>query len=139
MTQPYTLLTALLCLSSVALAQVPIITTISLTANAQAARISPLTVTFSQPLIPRSAAALKVYSAQWGGVEPVSVYPNPAHGSFAVTMLSVTGERTMHAELINTLGQVVHHQLAALPVSGTSFSVPTRAYTCYACERAPQP
>jgi uncharacterized delta-60 repeat protein len=55
----------------------------------------------------------------------VSVYPNPAHGGFAVTMPGITGANAVQAELINTLGQVVRHQSAALPASGTNFSIST--------------
>jgi len=58
-------------------------------------------------------------------VEAVSVYTNPTHSSFAVTMPGVTGASAVQAELVNTLGQVVRRQSAALLASGTSFSVPT--------------
>jgi hypothetical protein len=58
-------------------------------------------------------------------VEAVSVYPNPAHASFAVTMPGVTRASAVQAELVNTLGQVVRQHAAALPSGGTSFSMST--------------
>jgi hypothetical protein len=57
--------------------------------------------------------------------ELVSIYPNPAHGSFTVTVPAVAGATQMHAELVNTLGQVIRQHSAALPASGTSFNVST--------------
>jgi hypothetical protein len=57
--------------------------------------------------------------------ELVGIYPNPAHGSFTVTVPAVTGATQVQAKLLNSLGQVVRHQMVALPASGTSFHVPT--------------
>jgi hypothetical protein len=57
--------------------------------------------------------------------ELVGIYPNPTHGSFTVTVPAVAGATQVQAELVNTLGQVVRHQLAALPAGGTSFNVST--------------
>jgi hypothetical protein len=60
---------ALFCLPVGVLAQAPTITAISPAANKLAvARTSPISVTFSQPLTANSAAGLKVYSAQRGGL-----------------------------------------------------------------------
>jgi hypothetical protein len=86
-------------------------------AEAQALVMGRFTVVFS----PQTALATTPSLS----VEAVSVYPNPAHSSFAVTMPGVTGASAVQAELVNTLGQVVRRQSAALPASGTSFSVPT--------------
>jgi hypothetical protein len=56
--------------------------------------------------------------------ELVGIYPNPAHGSFTVTVPTVTGATQVHVELVNALGQVLRQQSAALPASGASFVVP---------------
>ena len=86
-------------------------------AEAQALILSRFTVVFS----PQTALATAPVLA----VEAISVYPNPAHSSFTVTMPGVTGASAVHAELVNTLGQVVHQQVAALPASGASFHMST--------------
>jgi hypothetical protein len=57
--------------------------------------------------------------------ELVGVYPNPAHGSFTVTVPAVAGATQVQAELVNTLGQVIRRHAAALPASGASFNVHT--------------
>jgi hypothetical protein len=57
--------------------------------------------------------------------ELVGIYPNPAHGSFTVTVPPVVGATQVQAELVNTLGQVIRQHSAALPASGTSFNVST--------------
>jgi hypothetical protein len=59
-----------------------LITAVSPTANARAAaRTSPVTVTFDQPLTAGSAAALKVYSAQRGGLRTRGTTPAVVSGS----------------------------------------------------------
>ena len=61
-------LLALAGLPLAARAQAPVITAVAPLANARAAaRTVPLTVTFSQPLVAGSAAALQVFSQQRGG------------------------------------------------------------------------
>jgi hypothetical protein len=55
----------------------------------------------------------------------VLVYPNPAHVSFTVEMPAMPSANRVEAELLNTLGQVVRRQSAALPTSGAHFTVPT--------------
>ncbi|QKG54358.1 T9SS type A sorting domain-containing protein [Hymenobacter sp. BRD67] len=55
--------------------------------------------------------------------ELVSVYPNPAHGSFAVLVPGVAQAASVQVELLNTLGQVVRRQSAALPAAGTTLTV----------------
>jgi hypothetical protein len=57
--------------------------------------------------------------------ELVGIYPNPAHGSFTVAVPAVAGATQVHAELLNSLGQVIRQHSAALPASGTSFNVST--------------
>ena len=57
--------------------------------------------------------------------EQVTLYPNPAHGSFAVRLPGVAGALAVQAELLNALGQVVRRQAAALPASGATLTVPT--------------
>lgn len=77
---PGTLL--ILALTPAALAQGPTITAVSPAANTSAATgTSPVTVTFSQPLTAGSAAALKVYSAQRGGLRTRGATPALASGN----------------------------------------------------------
>ena len=53
--------------------------------------------------------------------EAVTVYPNPAHHRFTVSVPGVSGATRVQAELVNTLGQVVRRTSVALPATGTSF------------------
>jgi hypothetical protein len=53
----------------------------------------------------------------------VGVYPNPAHERFTVTLPGLSQATTVQAELLNNLGQVVRRQSAALPTSGTQFTL----------------
>jgi hypothetical protein len=69
------------------------------------------------------AAALATVSAPLTGT--VSVYPNPAHEQFTISLPGVAGASTVQAELRNTLGQVVHQQRAPLPAAGATLLVPT--------------
>ncbi len=55
----------------------------------------------------------------------VVVYPNPARVSFTVEVPAVPAANQVDAELLNTLGQVVRRQSAALPANGARFTVPT--------------
>ncbi|WP_191906468.1 LamG-like jellyroll fold domain-containing protein [Hymenobacter baengnokdamensis] len=55
----------------------------------------------------------------------VNVYPNPAHGRFAVEVPGIAQATSVQVELLNTLGQVVGHQVAALPAAGTTLTVET--------------
>jgi hypothetical protein len=55
--------------------------------------------------------------------EVVGVYPNPAHERFTVTLPGLSQATTVQAELLNSLGQVVRRQQAALPTSGTQLAL----------------
>ena len=55
----------------------------------------------------------------------VTVYPNPAHGNFTVLVPAVASAATVQGELLNTLGQVVRRQAAALPATGATLIVET--------------
>ncbi|TGE19289.1 Ig-like domain-containing protein [Hymenobacter elongatus] len=59
----------------------------------------------------------------------VSVYPNPAHQQFSVLVPAVGGAAQVEAELLNTLGQVVRHQTAALPAAGVRLTVDATGLT----------
>jgi hypothetical protein len=74
-------------------------------------------------LVLRPATAL----ATQGPLAPtqVLVYPNPARVSFTVDVPAVPAANLVEAELLNTLGQVVRRQTAALPAGGAHFTVPT--------------
>jgi hypothetical protein len=69
------------------------------------------------------ATALATASTQLAGA--VSVYPNPAHEQFTISLPGVAGASMVQAELRNALGQLVHQQSAPLPASGTALRVPT--------------
>lgn len=86
-------------------------------AQAQAAMVGRFTLVFGPQAALATAPAL--------AAELVSVYPNPARGSFTVTVPAVADATAVQAELLNTLGQVVRQQRAALPAAGATFSVPT--------------
>ncbi len=53
----------------------------------------------------------------------VVLYPNPAHQSFTVLVPAVAGATQLHADLLNSLGQVVRRQDAALAATGTRLAV----------------
>jgi len=55
----------------------------------------------------------------------VGIYPNPAHGSFTVTVPPVAGATQVQAELLNSLGQVVRQHTAALPPAGAQLQIAT--------------
>ncbi|QKG54354.1 T9SS type A sorting domain-containing protein [Hymenobacter sp. BRD67] len=55
----------------------------------------------------------------------VAVYPNPAHGRFSVEVPGIAQAASVQVELLNTLGQVVGRQTAALPAAGTTLTVET--------------
>lgn len=57
----------------------------------------------------------------------IALYPNPAHAAFAVLIPAVAGTFKVQAELLNSLGQVVHRQTATLPAGGTRLAVETAA------------
>ncbi|MGI4875287.1 MAG: FG-GAP-like repeat-containing protein [Janthinobacterium lividum] len=79
---PISLLFPLLFPIGVALAQAPVVTTAAPLANARAvARTSAVAVTFSQPLTAASAGALKVFSAQRGGLRTRAATPATVNGS----------------------------------------------------------
>ena len=91
----------------------------------------PFTVTTAQA----SALLTGRFSLQFSAValataagltaNEVSVYPNPAHNAFAVQLPGVAGAATVQATLLNALGQVVRRTAAALPATGTSFTLET--------------
>lgn len=53
----------------------------------------------------------------------VSVYPNPAHASFTVLIPAVSGTTQARITLLNTLGQQVRQQNAALSATGAQTTV----------------
>ncbi|HET9503536.1 MAG TPA: T9SS type A sorting domain-containing protein [Hymenobacter sp.] len=72
-------------------------------------------------LLFRPATALATAPAF--AAEGVSIYPNPAHERFTVVLPGLGQASTVRAELLNSLGQVVRRQTAALPATGTQLSV----------------
>jgi len=55
----------------------------------------------------------------------VILYPNPAHQAVSVVLPGVTGATTVQVELVNSLGQLVLNQRAALPAAGTTLILPS--------------
>ena len=53
----------------------------------------------------------------------VTLYPNPAHDAFTVLVPAVAAATSLHADLLNTLGQVVRRQDAPLAATGARFAV----------------
>ena len=53
----------------------------------------------------------------------VTLYPNPAHQAFTVLVPAVAGATQLHADLLNSLGQVVRRQDAALAAAGARLAV----------------
>jgi rhamnogalacturonan endolyase len=58
-------------------------------------------------------------------ITEVTVHPNPAHARFTVQVPPVAAAPSVQAELLNTLGQAVRRQSAALPVTGATLTVET--------------
>jgi hypothetical protein len=53
----------------------------------------------------------------------VALYPNPAHNAFTVLVPAVATATSLHADLLNALGQVVRRQDATPTASGTHLNV----------------
>lgn len=84
-----------------AVAQASTITRVSPAANTRAAaRTSPVTVTFSQPLVAGSAAALKVYSAQRGGLRSRGLTPAVVSGN--TLTFTPSAYRFMPGEMVSS-------------------------------------
>jgi hypothetical protein len=54
-----------------------------------------------------------------------SIYPNPAHAAFTLTLPPVAGATHATATLLNTLGQVVNTRLLPLPAGGATAAYST--------------
>jgi len=70
-----------------------------------------------------SAAALPTAAAL--AAAQVTLYPNPAHDQFSVSVPAGQGAGQTEATLLNALGQVVGRQEAALSAAGTTLVVDT--------------
>ena len=69
-------------------------------------------------LVFRPAGVLATQSAL--SAAQVSVFPNPAHGSFTLLLPPVAGQRAVQATLLNVLGQPVASRSIALSAAGAS-------------------
>jgi len=58
-------------------------------------------------------------------ITDVTVHPNPAHARFTVQVPPVAAALSVQAELLNTLGQAVRYQSAALSPTGATFTLET--------------
>jgi hypothetical protein len=74
-------------------------------------------------LLFRPATALATTTAL--SAESIGVYPNPAHERFTVVLPGLSQATTVQADLLNSLGQVVRRQAAALPPAGTQLAMET--------------
>ncbi|MGI4760194.1 MAG: hypothetical protein ACRYF0_05780 [Janthinobacterium lividum] len=71
----------------------------------------------SAPVLVAATAPLATRAA-WEAAGPV-LAPNPAHGTISCTVPGLAGATRVQATLVNSLGQAVHTQAAALPATGT--------------------
>ena len=69
------------------------------------------------------AARTALANAQALTAAEVMLYPNPSHNAFTVLVPAVAGATQVHADLLNTLGQVVRRQNAALAATGARLAV----------------
>ncbi|RZK47883.1 MAG: T9SS type A sorting domain-containing protein [Hymenobacter sp.] len=69
---------------------------------------APVAVTATTPLAAR---------ATWEA-DGLVLAPNPAHGTISCTVPGLAGATRVQATLLNSLGQAVHTQAAALPAGG---------------------
>jgi hypothetical protein len=56
-------------------------------------------------------------------ITEVALYPNPAHNTFTVLVPAVAAATSLHADLLNTLGQVVRRQEATPTAAGTRLAM----------------
>ncbi|MBH8570722.1 VCBS repeat-containing protein [Microvirga sp. STS02] len=129
----------LLAPAGVALAQAPIINSITPMANARAAaRSGPVTVNFNQPLTAASASALKVFSSQRGGLRTRGTTPAVVSGStlsFAPTAYDFrpgeTVQYTVTTAAASSSGALARDRVGQFTTAvggtgtGRSFSLPT--------------
>jgi hypothetical protein len=57
----------------------------------------------------------------------VSIFPNPAHGSFSVLLPPVAGQRAVQATLLSVLGQSVLSRSIALTAAGATAEFDTHS------------
>ncbi len=76
-------------------------------------------------LVLRPAGALATTSALSAGT--VSLFPNPAHGSFTVQLPPLAGQSAVQATLLNVLGQSVASRRIALTAAGAKADFDTRS------------
>ncbi len=75
-------------------------------------------------LVLRPAGALATASAL--SASTVSLFPNPAHGSFTVQLPPLAGQSAVQATLLNVLGQSVASRRIALTAAGAKADFDTR-------------
>ncbi|RZK63321.1 MAG: T9SS type A sorting domain-containing protein [Hymenobacter sp.] len=76
-------------------------------------------------LVFRPAGVLATQAAFSAG--QVSIFPNPAHGSFAVLLPPVAGQRAVQATLLSVLGQPVLSRSIALTAAGATAEFDTHS------------
>ncbi|MBO2012274.1 carbohydrate-binding protein [Hymenobacter negativus] len=80
---------------------------------------------FSVVLRPANVTATKVEL----NAASVSIYPNPAHGRFTVSLPPLAGQREVRATLFNALGQAVLTRTIGLTVAGATAEFVTQPLT----------
>ena len=85
--------------------------------------VATATTRFS--LVFRPAGALATAAGLTAG--QVSLFPNPAHGSFSLLLPPVAGAKEVNATLLNALGQVVSARTIALTAAGATAEFNTSA------------
>jgi hypothetical protein len=76
-------------------------------------------------LVFRPAGILATQAALSAG--QVSIFPNPAHGSFSVLLPPVAGQRAVQATLLSVLGQAVLNRSIALTTAGATAEFDTHS------------
>jgi hypothetical protein len=71
----------------------------------------------------RFASITPLATAPALAVAEEALYPNPAHNAFTVLVPAVATATSLHADLLNALGQVVRRQDATPTASGTHLNV----------------
>ena len=92
--------------------------TVQVATNCASGTVAPVNVAF------RSAVALA--SQPVLDATKVSIAPNPAHGSFRLTLPAIAGQHTVQATLLNVLGQAVSTRSIILTAAGATAEFSTR-------------
>jgi len=93
--------------------------TVSIVSACLGSTTATTTATFSTPVVTATQSAF--------AAGQVSVAPNPARGSFTLTLPALGNQRVAQATLLNVLGQAVATRTIALTATGATAEFDTRA------------